>query len=66
MTTLANISISNSDTTIFGADYIPVYLGGLFAVNKNIDVQAEFGLPDMKEAQFDLYTFTLGARYHVD
>lgn len=66
MTTLANISISNSDTTIFGADYIPLYLGGLFAVNKNIDVQAEFGLPDLKEAQFDLYTFTLGARYHVD
>lgn len=66
MTTLANISISNSDTTIFGADYIPLYLGGLFAVNKNIDVQAEFGLPDLKEAQFDLYTITLGARYHVD
>lgn len=66
MTTLANISISNSDTAIFGADYIPLYLGGLFAVNKNVDVTAVFGLPDLKEAQFDLYTLSLGARYHVD
>lgn len=66
MTTLANISISNSDTAVFGADYIPLYLGGLFAVNKNIDVQAQFGLPDLKEAGFDLYTLSLGARYHVD
>jgi hypothetical protein len=66
MTTLANISISNSDTSIFGADYIPLYIQGLFAVNKNVDVQAQFGLPDLKEAQFDLYTVSIGARYHVD
>jgi hypothetical protein len=66
MTELASISISNSSTTIFGADYIPLYLGGLFAVNKNIDVQAEFGLPDLENSQFDLFTFTVGARYHVD
>ncbi len=66
MTSLVNIGISNSDTIIFGADYIPLYIGGLFAVNKNIDVTAQFGLPDLKEAQFDLYTVALGARYHVD
>lgn len=66
MTTLASFGISNADNAFFGADIIPLYLGGLFAVNKNVDVQAQFGLPDLKEAQFDLYTFTLGARYHVD
>jgi hypothetical protein len=66
MTQLASISISNSETTIFGADYIPLNLGGLFAVNKNIDVQAEFGLGDLENSGFDFYTFTLGARYHVD
>lgn len=66
MTQLASISISNSSTTIFGADYIPLNLGGLFAVNKNIDVQAEFGLADVENSQFDLFQLTLGARYHVD
>ena len=66
MTTLATISISNSSTTIIGADVTPLSLGGLFAVNKNIDVQAEVGVPDLSGDAFDLLIFQLGARYHVD
>lgn len=66
-TTLATIAISNAgDTSFFGADYIPLSVGGLFAVNKNIDVLAEVGVPDLNSDAFDLLLLTLGARYHVD
>jgi hypothetical protein len=75
MTGLASIALSNSPYTddmgeeksaiIFGADYIPLSIGGLFAVNEMIDVVANFNLPDLKEAQFDLYIFSIGARAHL-
>ncbi|HEY5928066.1 MAG TPA: hypothetical protein VIV11_40545 [Kofleriaceae bacterium] len=65
MTNLTTIAISNAgDSTFFGADYIPLFLGGLFSVTPNIDVTADFGLPDLKEAGFDLYVFSIGARYY--
>lgn len=64
MTALANISIANSDTVVFGADYIPLTLGGLYSVTPNIDVAAMFVLPDLKEIGFDLYAFSLGARWY--
>jgi hypothetical protein len=63
-TELANLSISNSDSVFFGADYINLSLGGLYSVTPNIDVAAMFLMPDLKEAGFDLYAFTLGARYY--
>jgi hypothetical protein len=63
-TELADISISNSDTIVFGADYIPLAVGGLFAVNSNIDVAASFGLANLKEDAFDAYAFSIGARWH--
>lgn len=64
-TQLATIAISNAgDSAFFGADYIPLGLGGLFSVTPNIDVQASFTLPDVKEVGFDLYVFSLGARYY--
>jgi hypothetical protein len=63
-TELATISISNSDSIFFGADYIPLGVGGLFAVNHNIDVAASFNLFNLKENAFDIYTFTIGARWH--
>lgn len=65
MTNLATIAISNAgDSAFFGADFIPVTLGGLFSLNQNLDLAAQFILPDMKEAQFDLYAFSIGARYY--
>ena len=50
MTTLATFKIANSSTGFFGADFVPLALGGLFAVNKNIDVQAEFLMDDLVDA----------------
>jgi hypothetical protein len=65
-TELAQFAINDDagDSIFFGADYIPLALGGLFAVNPNIDVTATFALGDLKEAGFDLYAFSIGARWH--
>jgi hypothetical protein len=64
-TGLATIAISNAgDSAFFGADFIPLTLGALFAVNQNIDVTAAFALADLKDAGFDLYAFSIGARWH--
>lgn len=63
-TALLNLSISNSDTVVFGADYIPLSLGGLYSVTPNIDVTGQFVLPDLKEAGFDLLAFMVGARWY--
>ena len=75
MTGLASIALSNSPYTddmgeeksafIFGADYIPLTVGGLFAVNEQIDVTASFALFDLKEVGFDIFTFTAGVRAHL-
>jgi len=64
-TNLAHINISNDASGFFGADFIPLQLGGQFAVNKNIDAQAAFILPDLKNAKFDLFAFTVGATYYM-
>jgi hypothetical protein len=64
-TNLAHINISNSANGFFGADFIPVTLGGQFSLNKNVDVQASFVLPDVKEIGFDLFAFQVGATYYV-
>ncbi|HUS33419.1 MAG TPA: hypothetical protein VMZ53_33185 [Kofleriaceae bacterium] len=64
-TNVAHINISNDATGIFGADFVPIQLGGQFSVNKNIDAQAAFILPDLKNAKFDLFAFTVGATYYV-
>lgn len=64
MTALMNLGISDADTIIFGADYIPLTLGALYSATPNIDVVGTFGLPDLKEAGFDLLTFTVGARWY--
>lgn len=60
-TNLAHINISNSANAFFGADFIPVKLGGLYALNDKIDVTASFDLPDVKEIGFDLFAVSVGA-----
>lgn len=62
-TNIAHINISNDATAIFGADFLPLTLGGQFAVTDQLDVNAFFQLPDLKEAQFDLYAFGVGATF---
>lgn len=64
-TQLATIGISDADTIIFGADYIPLNLAGLFAVSDKLDVTASFDLVDLKEVGFDIYSFAIGARFHM-
>lgn len=64
-TNLAHINISNDASGFFGADFIPLTLGGQFSVNKNIDAMAGFILPDLKNAKFDLFAFSVGATYYV-
>lgn len=75
LTTLASIGISNSPyvndmgeekaAIIFGADYIPLSVGALYAASDMLDVMVNLNLPDLKEAQFDLYIVSVGARAHL-
>lgn len=75
MTSLASIGLSNSpyvddmgeqkSAVIFGADLIPLTLGGLYAINEKMDVTASFALVDLKEVGFDLFTFTAGIRAYL-
>lgn len=63
-TSLGTIAINDSagDSAFFGADFIPLSVGGLFAINEQIAVEAALNLPDLKEQQFDALIFTVGAR----
>lgn len=63
-TSLGTIAFNDAagDSAFFGADFIPLSIGGLFAVNDMIAVEAALNLPDLKEAQFDLLVFSIGAR----
>jgi hypothetical protein len=74
-TQLASIALSNSPyfddmgeekaASIFGADLIPLSIGGLFAVNDMIDGVVNFNLPDLKDAGFDFFVVSVGARAHL-
>lgn len=63
-TSLGTIAFNDAagDSYFFGADVIPLAIGGLFAVNDMIAVEAGLNLPDLKEAGFDLLVFNIGAR----
>jgi hypothetical protein len=63
-TNLAHINISNSANGFFGADFIPLQIGGQFSLNKNVDIQASFSPGDLKSA-FDIFAFSVGATYYV-
>ena len=61
-TTLADFSISNSQNAFIFSDFIPVDVGALFRVAKDIDVGATFQ-DDLKNAG-DFYIFGLTARMY--
>ena len=66
-TSLGTIAINEDagDSVFIGADFFSLGVGGMFAVNDMIDATFNLGLPDLKEAQFDLYVITVGARAHL-
>jgi hypothetical protein len=63
-TELANISISNSSTVVFGADYIPVTAGAFFSPSNTMDLGASISWFDLKEAS-DTLIIGLHGRLHI-
>jgi len=63
-TELASISISNSETVVFGADYIPLTAGAFFSPSNTMDVGASIGWFDLKEAS-DFLFIGLHGRLHI-
>lgn len=49
-TELMRLSISDSETVVFGADYIPLRAGAFFSPSNTLDVGASIGWLDLKEA----------------
>lgn len=63
-TELANISISDSETIVFGADYIPLAVGAFFSPSNTMDLGGAISWFDLKEAS-DFIAITLTARLHM-
>jgi hypothetical protein len=63
-TEVANISISNSSTVVFGADYIPLTAGAFFSPSNTMDLGGSIGWFDLKEAS-DFIVINLSARLHM-
>lgn len=63
-TTIADISISNSSNAFLFSDFIPVDIGGLFAVSPKLDVGAHLSFLDLKGSASDL-VFGVSARYFM-
>jgi hypothetical protein len=65
-TNLLSITLSDvpdgADRVTSIADFTPLTLGALYAVNKNIDAAVSFGFLDLQNAG-DAYLITVGARY---
>ena len=63
-TTVAHISISNSANAFLFSDFIPLEVGGLFAVSKQLDVGAHLQFFDLKGSASDL-AFGVSAVYYM-
>jgi hypothetical protein len=63
MTVLATIGIKDSNTAIFGADFIPLALAALYSLSPALDIVGSFGLGDLKSG-VDLFDFTAGVRWY--
>jgi hypothetical protein len=63
-TELANISISNSETVVFGSDYIPLSVGAFFSPSNTMDFGAAVGWFDLKESS-DFIIGSVSARLHM-
>lgn len=63
-TNLASISISESETLVFGSDFIPLQVGAFFSPSNTMDVGASIGWFDLKEAS-DTLVIGLSGRLHM-
>ena len=63
-TTIADISIKNSNNAFIFSDFIPLEIGGLFAVSSQLDVGAHLAFLDLKGSASDL-VFGVSARYFM-
>ncbi len=63
-TEIANISIKDSSTTVFGADYIPLAVGAYFSPSNTMDFGAAIHFFDLKNAG-DLIGVVGTARLHM-
>lgn len=62
-TNLMHINIANDDSGFFGADFIPVTVGGSFELDKSMGIEGELGLGDISNG-VDALTFAVGFRYY--
>jgi hypothetical protein len=62
-TNVVHINISNDKTAVFGADFIPLHIGGLFAITEKFDAFAVIGLGDLKNG-VDLFDISLGVQFY--
>ena len=64
-TSIGQIEIADSETVLFGADVIPLGVGGFFSPSNAMDFGARIGFDDLKEAGADFLTVTASARLHL-
>lgn len=62
-TSLAVLGFSNADNAFIFSDFFRLDLRAMYVVNKSLDVGVFFNLPDLVNAQFDAYSFGIGATY---
>ncbi len=63
-TNLASISIADSETAVFGADFIPLTVGAFFSPSNTMDFGGSVGWFDLKESS-DFIFINLNARLHM-
>jgi len=63
-TNLASISIADSETVVFGADFIPLQVGAFFSPSNTMDFGASVAWFDLKEASDTLF-IGLSGRLHM-
>lgn len=59
-TNIAKIEISNSETLVFGADFIPLAVGGFFSPSNTMDLGGAISWADLKEASDTIAIFAIG------
>ena len=63
-TSIGHIKFANTTNAFLFADFIPLNLGANYRASKNLEVEGFLTLPDLKNQQFDLVFFGIGARYY--
>ena len=64
-TSIGQIEIADSATVLFGADVIPLGVGGFFSPSNAMDFGARIDFVDLKEVGTDILAITASARLHL-